>query len=83
MSRIALVATARTPATSSLRYSEAIRASTAQVDCMAPSETAPTRKTLSPSRVTSRSDARIRVGCPGVTSAASMRTELLPMSIAA
>ena len=39
-----------------------MRASTAQVDSMAPSETAPVRKTLSPRRVTSRSDARIRVG---------------------
>ena len=40
----------------------------------------PVRKTLAPRRVTCRSEARMRGGCPGVTSAASIRTELLPMS---
>ncbi len=45
--------------------------------------TAPLRKTLSPRRVTSRSDASTRAGRPGTTSAASIRIELLPISIAA
>ncbi|MEI9973990.1 MAG: hypothetical protein WDO73_19235 [Ignavibacteriota bacterium] len=41
------------------------------------------RNTLSPNLVTSRSDASTRAGCPETTSAASMRIELLPISIAA
>src|SRR5271169_554303 len=83
LSRMALVATARTPTTSSLRYSPAMRASTTHVFLIASSLTDPVRKTLSPSRVTSRSEARIRAGCPGTTSAASIRMELLPISMAA
>jgi hypothetical protein len=43
----------------------------------------PLRKTLSPSRVTTRSDASKRMGDPGSTSAAAIRMELLPMSMAA
>jgi hypothetical protein len=61
----------------------AMRASTAQVAFSASSLTAPLRNTLSPNRVTSRSDARTRAGRPGTSSAASMRIELLPISMAA
>ena len=60
-----------------------MRDSTAQVAFMASSLTVPARKTFSPRRVTSRSEARMRAGWPGTTSAASMRIELLPISIAA
>jgi len=35
-------------------------------------DTRPVANTLPPSRVTSRSDSRIRTGCPGNTSAASI-----------
>ena len=40
-------------------------------------------ETPSPKRVTCREDARVRIGEPPTTSAASIRIELLPMSIAA
>jgi len=43
----------------------------------------PVPNTLSPSRVTCRSEARTCRGAPGVISAACILTELLPMSIAA
>jgi hypothetical protein len=39
--------------------------------------------TLYPSRVTWRSEARMRSGAPGDVSATSIRMELLPMSTAA
>ena len=60
-----------------------MRANTALAARSASSLTAPVRNTLSPRRVTSRSDARTRSGCPETTSAASMRIELLPISMAA
>ena len=82
-SRTELVATARTAATSSFRYCAAMAASTPQARSMASRLIFPVRKTLSPSRVTSRAEARMRGGAAGVTSAASMRMELLPISIAA
>ncbi len=50
---------------------------------MASAPIRPLRKTLSPKRVTSRSEVRIRMGLPGIVSAVSMRMELLPISIAA
>jgi hypothetical protein len=43
----------------------------------------PLWNTLSPSRVTTRSEASTRSSDPGASSAASMRMELLPISIAA
>ena len=60
-----------------------MRSSTAQLSSMASGAMTPPRKTLSPSRVTTRSEASTRISDPGANSAASMRMELLPISIAA
>jgi hypothetical protein len=60
-----------------------MRASTVQVSSSDSCARMPWRKTLSPSRVTTRSEASTRMPDPGSTSAAAMRIELLPMSIAA
>ena len=82
-SRTALVATARTAATSSFWYCAAIPTSAVHKKSIASWLMRPARNTLAPKRVTCRSDARMRGASPAFTSAASMRTELLPMSMAA
>ena len=82
-SRTAAVATARTPVTSSRLYCAAMPASTPQISSIDSWLMRPPRNTLAPRRVTLRSEARMRGASPSLTSAASMRTELLPMSMAA
>jgi hypothetical protein len=82
-SRTAAVATARTAMTSRRLYWAAMLDSTPQISSIDSWLMRPLRNTLAPRRVTLRSDARMRGDSASSISAASIRTELLPMSIAA
>ena len=82
-SRTALVATARIDTAPEAAINSLALASIGNAATIASRLMRPSRKTLSPRRVTSRSVAMTMGACPGSTSTTNMRVELLPMSTAA